>query len=314
MTHASLFTGIGGFDLAAEWMGWENVFQCEIDQFCQKLLYKNFPNTVKYGDIKEFDGSGYSGTIDVLSGGFPCQPYSSAGKRKGKDDERHLWPEMLRVIREVSPRWVVGENVRGLINWNGGLVFDEVQADPEAAGYEVLPFLLPAAGINAPHRRDRIWFIAHSTSIRCNRNISAGTGLQRAKCPCRKIGTSDSETWVIADPDNLHMGSRTPRDDREKACNCCSQSITDTYSGQRCEGRMHSSKSQTAERYISSRNACPGRNWEDFPTQSAVRGGNDGISHRVDRLRGLGNAVVPRVVYQIFKTIQEYETLLLHPR
>lgn len=170
MRHASLFSGIGGFDLATSWMGWENVFQVEIDEFCQKVLQKNFPNVKRYGDIKQFDGAKYRGAIDVLSGGFPCQPYSSAGKRKGKDDERHLWPEMLRVIREISPRWVVGENVRGLTNWNGGLVFDEVQADLEAAGYEVLPFILPAAGVNAPHRRDRIWFVAHACINGCQRN------------------------------------------------------------------------------------------------------------------------------------------------
>lgn len=143
-THGSLFSGIGGFDLAAEWAGWENIFHCEINPFGQKVLSYYWPNSIKYHDITKTDFTIHRGTIDVLTGGFPCQPYSQAGKRLGKEDERHLWPEMLRAIREIQPRWVVGENVRGLITWNGGMVFDEVQADLEAEGYEVLPFLLPA--------------------------------------------------------------------------------------------------------------------------------------------------------------------------
>jgi hypothetical protein len=153
MTHGSLFSGIGGFDLAAEWMGWENKFHCEINPFGQRVLKYYWPNAISYYDIKQTDFTIWRGKLDILTGGFPCQPYSTAGKRKGKEDDRHLWPEMLRAIREIQPRWIVGENVRGLTNWNGGLVFDEVQADLEAEGYEVLPFLLPAAGVGAPHRR-----------------------------------------------------------------------------------------------------------------------------------------------------------------
>ena len=163
MRHGSLFSGIGGFDLAAEWMGWENVFHCEINPFGQKVLKYYWPNAISYEDIKQTDFTIHRGQIDVLSGGFPCQPFSTAGKRKGTEDDRHLWPEMLRAIREISPRYVVGENVRGFTNWNGGMVFDQVQADLEAEGYEVLPFLLPACAVNAPHRRDRIWIVAHRT-------------------------------------------------------------------------------------------------------------------------------------------------------
>ncbi len=163
-THGSLFSGIGGFDLAAEWMGWENVFHCEWNPFGQKVLKHYWPKSTSYNDITKTDFSIHRGTIDILTGGFPCQPYSLAGKQKGKEDERHLWPEMLRAIREIQPGWVVGENVFGLINWNGGMVFDEVQADLEAAGYEVWPYVLPAASVNAPHRRDRVWFIAHAVN------------------------------------------------------------------------------------------------------------------------------------------------------
>lgn len=166
MKHGSLFSGIGGFDLAAEWMGWDNIFHCEWMPFPRKVLNHYWPNSISYEDITKTDFTIHRGTIDILTGGFPCQPYSSAGKRLGKEDERHLWPHMLRVISEVKPTYVVGENVRGLVNWSGGLVFEEVCADLEAQGYKVQPILLPACAVGAPHRRDRIWFIAYSNSRR----------------------------------------------------------------------------------------------------------------------------------------------------
>ena len=121
MTHGSLFSGIGGFDLAAEWMGWQNIFQVEIEEYCQRLLAQNFPNVERHRDIREFDGKQYAGRIDIISGGFPCQPFSRAGKRQGKEDPRHLWPQMLRIISEIEPRWVLGENVSGIFSWSGGL-------------------------------------------------------------------------------------------------------------------------------------------------------------------------------------------------
>jgi DNA (cytosine-5)-methyltransferase 1 len=160
MTHGSLFSGIGGFDLAAEWMGWENKFHCEWNPFGQRVLKHYWPNSESFTDITKTDFKKYANEIDILSGGFPCQPYSSAGKRLGKDDERHLWPEMLRAIREISPRFVVGENVRGLTTWNGGMVFEEVCAELESYGYQVAPVIIPACAVGAPHRRERVWFVA----------------------------------------------------------------------------------------------------------------------------------------------------------
>jgi DNA (cytosine-5)-methyltransferase 1 len=164
MKHGSLFSGIGGFDLAAEWMGWENVFHCEWNEFGQKVLKHYWPNAESFDDITKTDFTKYHGTIDIISGGFPCQPYSNAGKRQGKEDERHLWPHMLRAIREIKPKYVVGENVFGLLNWNGGMVFDEVHSDLEFEGYEVQAVVIPAAAVNAPHGRDRIWFVATNTN------------------------------------------------------------------------------------------------------------------------------------------------------
>ena len=164
MKCASLFSGIGGFDLAAEWMGWETLMQCEINPFSQTVLRYYWPDAELFEDITKTDFTKYAGLIDLLTGGFPCQPYSVAGQRKGTEDERHLWPHMLRAVREIRPRWVVGENVRGLVSWNGGLVFDEVQSDLEAEGYKVLPFLLPACAVDAPHKRERIWFVAYNAT------------------------------------------------------------------------------------------------------------------------------------------------------
>jgi len=166
MNHGSLFSGIGGFDLAAQRMGWTNVFHCEWMDFPRKVLHHYWPEATSYVDITTTDFTFHAGQIDVLTGGFPCQPYSSAGKRKGKDDDRHLWPHMHRAIREIRPRYVVGENVFGFTTWNGGVVLEEVCADLEAEGYSVQPFIIPAAAVGAPHRRDRVWIVAYDTNAR----------------------------------------------------------------------------------------------------------------------------------------------------
>ena len=213
MTHGSLFSGIGGFDLAAEWMGWQNVFHCEWNTFGQRVLKYYWPDAISYNDITKTDFTIHRGRIDILTGGFPCQPYSMAGKRLGKEDDRHLWPEMLRAIREIQPRWVVGENVLGLVNWSDGLVFHEVQADLEAEGYEVQPFVLPAVSVNAPHRRDRVWFVAHA------RNISRG-----CKCGCE----NKRERKLLQ---NEQQGSKV----RPSSSGCCSiRTAKDTI----CDGRL----------------------------------------------------------------------------
>jgi len=165
MRVLDLFAGIGGFSLAAHWMGWETVAFVERDKFCQKVLRKNFGQDIEiHDDILTFSGKPFRGRVDIITGGFPCQPFSAAGKRKGRDDERHLFPEMLRVISEVRPRWVVAENVRGLLSIESGSVFSEVITSLEGEGYEVITFCVPASAVEAPHRRDRLWFVAHSNS------------------------------------------------------------------------------------------------------------------------------------------------------
>jgi DNA (cytosine-5)-methyltransferase 1 len=213
MKHGSLFSGIGGFELAAEWMGWDNIFHCEWNEFGQKVLKHHFPKSISYADITKTDFSIHRGTINILTGGFPCQPYSTAGKRLGKEDERHLWPEMLRAIREIKPRWVVGENVRGLVSWSGGLVFEEVQTDLEAEGYEVQPFLLPAASVNAPHRRDRIWFVAFKDTNsngwdNIKRKKESSIGEQRDTCTGdnERLRADDDKIRSIANSENSRCG------------------------------------------------------------------------------------------------------------
>ena len=184
LTHASLFSGIGGAELAASWLGWTNVFHCEIQEFQRKVLEYWFPNSISYEDITKTDFSEWRGHIDVLTGGFPCQPFSVAGKRKGAEDNRYLWGEMLRAIRQIQPTWVVGENVNGILSMvqpgtetkmgrtddlleenyiyrkEQQFTIDAICEDLESAGYSVQPFVIPACAVGAPHRRDRVWVIA----------------------------------------------------------------------------------------------------------------------------------------------------------
>jgi len=337
MRHGSLFSGIGGFDLAAEWMGWENVFHCEWNPFGQKVLHHYWPNAIQYHDITQTDFTIHRGTIDILTGGFPCQPYSMAGKRLGKEDERHLWPEMLRAIREIAPRYVVGENVLGLTNWNGGLVFDEVHSDLESAGYEVQAVVIPAAAVNAPHGRDRVWFVAKNTmrcgcthreseqertSVREQRNISTGVAdgvhLSTGLTAHAKGNGNRGELQRM---ESAHDCKRQPKEhgqDNVQPWNYGEVWLTaDTYE-QRLERKAANGnmggQQRPLQRGIESRSQ-----WQNFPTQSPICGGDDGISTELDgitfskwrneSIKAYGNAVVPQVVYQIFRAIAEIDYL-----
>jgi len=163
MKHGSLFSGIGGFDLAAEWMGWENVFHCEWNPFGQKVLKHYWPNAVSFTDITKTDFTPYANTIDIISGGFPCQPFSLTGKRKGTADDRYLWPEMLRAIAQIHPVWVVAENVYGLLSENGGSTINSICSDLEAVGYErPVIFDCTADSFDLPTMERHIWIIAKS--------------------------------------------------------------------------------------------------------------------------------------------------------
>lgn len=282
MKQIELFAGIGGFGLAGHWAGILTVCQVEIDSFCQKVLQKNFPNAERHGDIHTFNGEIYAGQIDIISGGFPCQPYSTAGKRLGKNDARHLWPEMLRVIREVRPRWVVGENVGGIISWSDGLVFEEVCADLENEGYEVQPFVLPACGVNAPHRRDRVWFVAKS-----KRNVT------------------DSESERRKEWEQYYGREDATEIERRM------ESEFERFSNKQLATNSDSSSSNNTR--TETRNSI----WDEWTFEPPLCRVDDGVSGRLDRnwnkqrkqrIKALGNAIVPQVAYQIFSAIIEYET------
>lgn len=190
LTHGSLFSGFDAPSVAASWLGWENAFHCEINPFCNEILKYWFPNSEHYEDITKTDFKKWRGRIDVLTGGFPCQPFSLAGRRKGADDNRYLWPHMLRAIREIRPTWVIGENVAGILTMvqpgketemgcqtslfgednrkrillRQEYVVETICKDLEREGYSVQPLLIPACAVGAPHRRDRVWFVAHTNS------------------------------------------------------------------------------------------------------------------------------------------------------
>ena len=162
MTHIDLCSGIGGFALAARWIGWQTIQFCEIDAFCQKVLAKNFQEVPIHGDLKTFNAAKFLGFDGILTAGYPCQPFSQAGKRQGEKDERHLWPEVLRIITECRPAFVVCENVVGHV----ALGLDQVLSDLEGKGYKSQPFVIPACAVGAPHRRDRVWIVGYANGDR----------------------------------------------------------------------------------------------------------------------------------------------------
>jgi len=236
MNHASLFSGIGGAEVAASWMGWLNVFHCEIQEFPRKVLEYWFPNSESYEDITKTDFKGWRGKVDVLTGGFPCQPFSLAGRRKGADDDRYLWPHMLRAIREIQPTWVVGENVAGIKTMvescqvakmgrsddlfeenhiyreESRFTLDKICQDLEQEGYSVQPLVIPACAVGAPHRRDRVWIIAHRADTR------AETVQQGRQDGVHATGTSpDSQRYGL--PTQGHGNQREGKKESQEGQN-----------------------------------------------------------------------------------------------
>jgi len=332
-----LFSGIGGFSLAASWTNQiKTVAFCEIDPFCQKVLKKHWPDVPIFDDITRLRGDDI-GTADIITGGFPCQPFSCAGKRRGKEDDRFLWPEMLRVISEAKPRWVIGENVAGFINMG----LDDCISDLENQGYEVQAFVIPACAVNAPHRRDRVWIVGHSEGSgkcvgqqeRMDREVFSQTGRKQGSV---NPTSPDSNAF---NPGITSESTRTENNDWEALSPCkpdCHAPDTEksecessgrTWTGRKglADGSEFIADTETA-RLEGRDTALPGcangrltehagggigqdkaGSWEEQWLEAATRlcRVDDGVSNRVDRLKALGNSIVPQVAYQIFIAIVE---------
>ena len=265
LTHLSLFSGIGGLDLAAEMAGFRTVGQCEWADYPTKVLEKHWPDVPRWRDIRTLTGERFyentgMRTVDAISGGFPCQPFSVAGKRRGKEDDRYLWPEMLRVISELRPTWVIGENVAGIVN----MALDQVCADLENEGYTVQALIIPACAVDAPHRRDRCAIVAH-----CNnrQRITEDETIQAGRAPVGYGG----EDVAHAESTKQQRERREARRWRPKPrCGC----------------------------------------W--WPAEPNVGRVANGVPSRVDRLKCLGNAVVPQQFYPVFQAIADIERGFVH--
>lgn len=388
LTHLSLFSGIGGLDLAAEMAGFHTVGQCEWADYPTKVLEKHWPDVPRWRDIRTLTGESFyekTGlrTVDVISGGFPCQPFSVAGKRRGKEDDRYLWPEMLRVISELRPTWVVGENVAGIVN----MAIDQVYADLENEGYAVQAFIIPACAVDAPHRRDRCAIIAYNNEIRRDLWRSSGEGVygdatrheadtggeyvedangngrgwkgdlcnlqclqeqnrkREAKFSCKS--GQISAAVAHAESDGL-QGKRSSREqvsgarpEKAQSERCCDVLSDADNRGEplRRDGELPAIEASGGIRANHAGGTAEHGGGERRTAQPGLGGVADGLSrwldrgmsapgcwmdepdipritskkeHRADRLKCLGNAVVPQQFYPVFQAIADIERGIVH--
>lgn len=280
MRALSLFSGIGGIDLAAEWAGIETVAFCEYADFPRKVLNNHWPNVPIFKDVKDLNRAALekegvidrNRTIELIHGGFPCQPYSSAGKQLGKKDDRDLWPEMFRIIKETRPRWVVGENVANFVN----MELERTLADLESEDYETQTFIIPATAVNAKHQRNRTFVVAYSDSLRKQQSKRGISDFGRwSSYGCETMAHSSRKRW-------RQMEQYDRRGTNEKEANCAF-------------GKCSFQRRGGASR------------WEPEPELGRVA---NGVPNRVDRIKSLGNAVVPQQIYPIFKAIMEIERVI----
>ena len=332
LRHLDLFSGIGGFALGLQRTGgFQTIGFCEIDPFCQKVLRKHWPDVPIYEDVRLLDADGFRGTVDIITGGFPCQPWSVAGNQEGAKDDRDLWPEMVALIEDIQPQWVIGENVRGFAHQPLGL--PRTLTDLERIGYQVVTFIVPAAACGAPHKRDRCWIVAHANSqgepvltkhggerqsVAHTRHGSGwdigsaetGQDAQRKRTPHHnQTARPSGEPSSVADTNSIRLeehGHGKPDNAGKR-----NQVLADTNSTGRKEQRGAKSarkEHQTSERGSQrhslmrlDRMADGLSAWMDEPCPRVATG----QKQRAARLKGLGNAVIPQIPEMIGYAILE---------
>ena len=335
-----LFSGIGGFSLGLESTGhFKTIAFCEKDKFCQKVLQKNFKNIPIEGEIRNVKGEKYK--ADVVTGGFPCQPFSIAGKRKGTDDDRYLWDETIRVVRECKPKWFIGENVEGIINIQEGMVLRQVQTDLEKEGFEVQCLIIPASGIGAWHQRKRVWIIGcnvsnsdksrsfkeYSTSFnrqnkgdgfinesgsRSNENVSNTDSRMRRRG--RTIGESGTnQVWGF----HIKKEKQSEQNFRSKVIGCDDLFREDVSNsnGKRSQGYKFQQHLETRKQSSTNDGKESFKRQQTWwQTQSELCGVPDGVSYELDkdranRVKSLGNSIVPQIARELGKAIIKAENV-----
>jgi len=324
-----LFAGIGGFSYAGEKLvgGYETVAFCEYDEHAQKVLRKHWPDTEIIGDIRELadDADRFRGLVDIITGGYPCQPFSTAGKRRGDQDDRHLWPEMLRVIKAVRPRWVIGENVAGHITMG----LDTVLSDLEGAGYSSRCYVIPAVAADAPHRRDRCWIVAHADSSgESNGTINARSGRGKLGQAAHHDPNADSQRSHRAEQHQQRGSKPADRQKRELGSvrkvlagrgdaaergasdvghaigSGQRENVADADSKRGCSGDTQRQDAKAVGQSSRHQRQYAGgvATWQSEPRVCRV---SHGVPGRVHRLRQLGNSIVPQVAARILYAIRE---------
>ena len=316
-----LFSGIGGFSLGLESTGFfETIAFVEKDKFCQKVLRKNFNNIPIEEDIRNVKGDRYA--ADVITGGFPCQPFSIAGKRKGTDDDRYLWDETIRVIRECKPRWFIGENVEGIINIQEGMVLRQVCDDLEKEGFEVQCIIIPASGIGAWHQRKRVWILAYSNnngSYRQKRNeTKQSSNEQKDRLSFRDDkDVSNSNSYSKTNRGKCEINEKPSSEWKFNKGRCFNDG------GERCISKSsHTNNKRSQEFNLSKESEKQNINSREYDsttenktwweTQSSLCGIPDGVSYELDkdranRIKSLGNSIVPLIARQLGLAIMKAE-------
>jgi DNA (cytosine-5)-methyltransferase 1 len=287
-THLDLFSGIGGFALAARWAGFRTIGFCEIEPYCRRVLAKNFPTVPIWGDIACLNGH-YLDGVDLVTGGFPCQPFSYAGKRGGAADDRALWPEMFRVVSEARPAWVLGENVAGII----GVELDTVLSDLEGIGYACRTFVIPACAVDAKHRRNRVWIIGHDSNANGSNGSTQPVDVAHAGCE-RGDGWSGERSCSQGTGTRDQFGR--PGEHAGDVAHSAQERLQGERAGREQEPHSHGGSGLSV--------CCRWPDEEEWFAQSGMGRVAHGVRNRVDRLKALGNAIVPQVAYQILRAIR----------